>query len=62
MAQFYATQTMTITYGKYIEASTRDEAINIACEEAGDLDNWKEVDCASGDSVYVDEVWTEGGK
>ena len=58
MAQFFATQTLTITYGKYIEAETRDEALNIACEEAGDLDKWKEVYCESGDSVYIDEVYT----
>jgi len=62
MPQFYATQTMTITYGKFIEADSEKEALDIACQDAGDLDNWKEVDWSSGDSVYIDKVWTEGGK
>ena len=59
MAKFYATQTLTITYGRMIEANNREEALSIACDIACDLDNWKEVDCESGDSVYVDEVYEE---
>lgn len=59
MAKFFATQTVTITYGKYIEADTREEALSEACDVAGNLDDWNEVDCESGDSVYVDECYEE---
>ena len=59
MAKYFATQTLTITYGKYIEANSRDEALNIACQDSGDLDNWQEVDCESGDSVYIDDCYEE---
>lgn len=60
-AKFFATQTLTITYGKEIEAADREEALSKACDVAGDLDQWKEVDCESGDSVYIDEVWEKSG-
>jgi formylmethanofuran dehydrogenase subunit D len=59
MAKFFATQTVTITYGKYIEADSRGEALNMACEVSGNLDDWKEVDCESGDSVYIAECYKE---
>jgi hypothetical protein len=62
MTLYFATQTLTITYGKKIEASSQKEALEIACRESGDLDNWKEVDYKSGDSVFVDEVYTLKGE
>lgn len=60
MAKFFATQTLTIIYGKEIEADTEREAHNIAIDCGGDLDDWKEIDCQSGDNIYVEKVWEEG--
>lgn len=54
MAKYYVTQDVTITYAKVIEANSKDEAFEIA--SGTDLDDWKEVDVNSDDSMYIAEM------
>jgi hypothetical protein len=54
MAKYYVTQDITITYAKVIEANSKDEAFQIASDI--DLDDWKEVDVNSCDSMYIAEM------
>jgi len=54
MTKYVVTQAVTITYSKVIEASSRIHALDIA-EQNSDLDDWKEVDVETHDTMYVRE-------
>lgn len=54
MAKYYVTQDITITYAKVIEASSKDEAFQIASDT--DLDDWLEVEVDSDGSMYITEM------
>lgn len=55
MAKYVVSQSVTIHYQKIIEADGRIHALDLASEMT-DLDDWREVDVESSDSIYVREL------
>jgi hypothetical protein len=53
MSKYVVTQSVTITYQLVVEAAGRVDALDKAQDV--DLDNWKEVDVETHDSMYVRE-------
>lgn len=53
MSKYVVTQSVTITYQLVVEAAGRVDALDKAQDV--DLDNWKEVDVETHDTMYVRE-------
>jgi hypothetical protein len=59
MNKYVVTQKVTITYLRIVEAEGLVDALDKV--EGTDLDEWKEIDVESDDSIYVRE-FEEGDK